>query len=91
VTKRSAVTAQSKDPYSRNQAQTPRFLPPHGTCGDSRPRLSGGAKLRSALSYENIFRIIIMQFIAAAHSFDVRSVKKTCDCAFAATSQWRSK
>ncbi len=30
-----------------------------------------------ALSYENIFRIIIMQFIDA-HSFDVRSVKKTC-------------
>jgi len=31
----------------------------------------------AALSYENIFRIIIMQFIDA-HSFDVRSVKKTC-------------
>jgi hypothetical protein len=30
-----------------------------------------------ALTYENIFRIIIMQFIDA-HSFDVRSVKKTC-------------
>ena len=30
-----------------------------------------------ALSYENIFRIIIMQFIDA-YSFDVRSVKKTC-------------
>jgi len=29
------------------------------------------------LSYENIFRIIIMQFIDA-HSFDLRSVKKTC-------------
>jgi hypothetical protein len=29
------------------------------------------------LSYDNIFRIIIMQFIDA-HSFDVRSVKKTC-------------
>ena len=29
------------------------------------------------LSYENIFRIIIMQFIDA-HSFDVRSIKKTC-------------
>jgi len=31
----------------------------------------------AALSYENIFRIIIMQFIDT-HSFDVRSVKKTC-------------
>jgi len=31
----------------------------------------------NALSYENIFRIIIMQFIDA-HSFDVRSVKNTC-------------
>ncbi len=30
-----------------------------------------------ALTYENIFRIIIMQFIDA-YSFDVRSVKKTC-------------
>jgi uncharacterized radical SAM superfamily Fe-S cluster-containing enzyme len=30
-----------------------------------------------SISYENIFRIIIMQFIDA-HSFDVRSVKKTC-------------
>src|SRR5579863_2081733 len=30
-----------------------------------------------SLTYENIFRIIIMQFIDA-HSFDVRSVKKTC-------------
>ncbi len=29
------------------------------------------------LSYENIFRILIVQFIDA-HSFDVRSVKKTC-------------
>jgi uncharacterized radical SAM superfamily Fe-S cluster-containing enzyme len=31
----------------------------------------------AALNYENIFRVIIMQFIDA-HSFDVRSVKKTC-------------
>ena len=30
-----------------------------------------------AISYDNVFRIIIMQFIDA-HSFDVRSVKKTC-------------
>ncbi len=29
------------------------------------------------ITYENIFRIIIMQFIDT-HSFDVRSVKKTC-------------
>jgi hypothetical protein len=29
------------------------------------------------LGYENIFRVLIMQFIDA-HSFDVRSVKKTC-------------
>jgi uncharacterized radical SAM superfamily Fe-S cluster-containing enzyme len=29
------------------------------------------------LSYQNLFRIIIMQFIDA-HAFDVRSVKKTC-------------
>src|SRR5262249_3239447 len=29
------------------------------------------------ITYENIFRIIIMQFIDA-HSFDVRSVKNTC-------------
>lgn len=30
-----------------------------------------------SLGYENLFRIIIMQFIDA-HSFDVRSVKKSC-------------
>ena len=29
------------------------------------------------LGYDNVFRVIIMQFIDA-HSFDVRSVKKTC-------------
>lgn len=31
----------------------------------------------ASLSYRNIFRVLIMQFIDA-HSFDVRSVKKTC-------------
>ena len=30
-----------------------------------------------SLTYDNIFRIIIMQFLDA-HNFDVRSVKKTC-------------
>jgi len=29
------------------------------------------------LGYQNIFRVLIMQFIDA-YSFDVRSVKKTC-------------
>jgi uncharacterized radical SAM superfamily Fe-S cluster-containing enzyme len=29
------------------------------------------------LGYENVFRVIIMQFIDA-HAFDVRSVKKSC-------------
>jgi 7,8-dihydro-6-hydroxymethylpterin dimethyltransferase len=29
------------------------------------------------LGYQNIFRVLIMQFIDA-HSFDVRSVKKSC-------------
>jgi uncharacterized radical SAM superfamily Fe-S cluster-containing enzyme len=37
------------------------------------PRLSAPADL----SYENIFRVLIMQFIDA-YSFDVRSVKKSC-------------
>ena len=31
----------------------------------------------SGLTYENLFRVLIMQFINA-YSFDVRSVKKTC-------------
>jgi uncharacterized radical SAM superfamily Fe-S cluster-containing enzyme len=31
----------------------------------------------ATLGYENLFRVIIMQFIDA-YSFDVRSVKKTC-------------
>jgi uncharacterized radical SAM superfamily Fe-S cluster-containing enzyme len=33
--------------------------------------------LPEGLGYENLFRVIIMQFIDA-HTFDVRSVKKTC-------------
>ena len=37
------------------------------------PRLDAPA----TLGYQNIFRVIIMQFIDA-YSFDVRSVKKTC-------------
>jgi 7,8-dihydro-6-hydroxymethylpterin dimethyltransferase len=37
------------------------------------PRLQAPA----ALGYQNIFRVLIMQFIDA-YSFDVRSVKKTC-------------
>ena len=37
------------------------------------PRLDAPA----SLTYQNIFRVLIMQFIDA-HSFDVRSVKKTC-------------
>ena len=37
------------------------------------PRLAAPGEL----SYENVFRVLIMQFIDA-HSFDVRSVKKTC-------------
>jgi pyruvate-formate lyase-activating enzyme len=40
-------------------------------------RATKTAPAASSLTYENIFRIIIMQFIDA-HSFDVRSVKKTC-------------
>jgi hypothetical protein len=41
------------------------------------PPARSAAESSPPLSYENIFRIIIMQFIDA-HSFDVRSVKKTC-------------
>jgi 7,8-dihydro-6-hydroxymethylpterin dimethyltransferase len=37
------------------------------------PRLDAPAQL----GYDNIFRVLIMQFIDA-YSFDVRSVKKTC-------------
>ncbi len=31
----------------------------------------------AGIGYDNIFRVIIMQFLDA-HNFDVRSVKKTC-------------
>jgi 7,8-dihydro-6-hydroxymethylpterin dimethyltransferase len=31
----------------------------------------------AGLAYDRVFRVIIMQFIDA-HSFDVRSIKKTC-------------
>jgi uncharacterized radical SAM superfamily Fe-S cluster-containing enzyme len=48
-----------------------------GTDAFVRPAERSAAAPSAALSYENIFRIIIMQFIDA-HSFDVRSVKKTC-------------
>jgi organic radical activating enzyme len=41
------------------------------------PPARSAAESSPSLTYENIFRIIIMQFIDA-HSFDVRSVKKTC-------------
>ncbi len=34
-------------------------------------------QLGSGLGYDNLFRVIIMQFLDA-HSFDVRSVKKSC-------------
>jgi hypothetical protein len=48
-----------------------------GTDAFVRPPERRDATSQPPLSYENIFRIIIMQFIDA-HSFDVRSVKKTC-------------
>lgn len=53
---------------------------PESSTGAVGTAVDGGtADSRSTLplTYENIFRIIIMQFIDA-HSFDVRSVKKTC-------------
>jgi molybdenum cofactor biosynthesis enzyme MoaA len=50
---------------------------PVGTAAFGRPAERSATPLQPPLSYENIFRIIIMQFIDA-HSFDVRSVKKTC-------------
>ena len=34
-------------------------------------------RVAARLGYENVFRVIIMQFIDA-HAFDVRSVKKSC-------------
>ncbi len=48
-----------------------------GTAASAVQSSEAGLNSASSLSYENIFRIIIMQFIDA-HSFDVRSVKKTC-------------
>src|SRR5579862_9355810 len=52
---------------------------PQSSAGTLRELLCCLPKLLApeAVTYENIFRIIIMQFIDA-HSFDVRSVKKTC-------------
>ena len=43
----------------------------------SKPGEPAQSAPQASLTYENIFRVIIMQFIDA-HSFDVRSVKKTC-------------
>ncbi len=39
-------------------------------------RVSTAASLRN-ISYQNVFRVLIVQFIDA-HSFDLRSIKKTC-------------
>jgi hypothetical protein len=47
-----------------------------GAMSDLLADVPGMAAL-SQLSYENIFRILIVEFIDA-HSFDLRSVRKTC-------------
>ena len=62
-----ATTGYSK----RSQTQPP------SPCHSNEARSAKEESAVPALSYENIFRVIIMQFIDA-HSFDVRSVKKTC-------------
>jgi 7,8-dihydro-6-hydroxymethylpterin dimethyltransferase len=44
----------------------------------SEPARSGGEEPAApAITYDNVFRVIIMHFLDA-HAFDVRSVKKTC-------------
>ena len=55
----------------------PRVWIPTESCHSEPARSGGEEPAVPALSYDNIFRVIIMQFIDA-HSFDVRSVKKTC-------------
>jgi 7,8-dihydro-6-hydroxymethylpterin dimethyltransferase len=52
---------------------------PHSGAGSLRELLCCLPKVFAPtdITYENVFRVIIMQFIDA-HSFDVRSVKKTC-------------
>ena len=54
-------------PERPRRAHVARLLPPA-----RRGRGTG-----SNLSYDNLFRIIIMQFIDA-HNFDVRAIKKSC-------------
>ena len=57
----------------------------HGRLAGSRRRCRSSScsaacrwcRRRQAITYDNIFRVIIMQFLDA-HNFDVRSVKKTC-------------
>ncbi|MCI0657031.1 MAG: radical SAM protein, partial [Acidobacteria bacterium] len=72
--------------YERNEAIRGQIFRLFST---SHSPISGAASLRDllcclpsasvpdTLGYENLFRIIIMQFIDA-HAFDVRSVKKSC-------------
>jgi hypothetical protein len=52
---------------------------PRSSAGSLRELLCCLPKLfvSDSITYDNVFRVIIMQFIDA-HSFDVRSVKKTC-------------
>ncbi|HLW86599.1 MAG TPA: radical SAM protein [Candidatus Sulfotelmatobacter sp.] len=52
-------------------------VPPARSAAESSRPISAEIPAPQPLAYENIFRIIIMQFIDA-HSFDVRSIKKTC-------------
>jgi uncharacterized radical SAM superfamily Fe-S cluster-containing enzyme len=39
--------------------------------------MRGGTASGDSIGYDNVFRVLIMQFLDA-HNFDVRSVKKTC-------------
>jgi uncharacterized radical SAM superfamily Fe-S cluster-containing enzyme len=41
------------------------------------PKVSFAGQAGGGLDYRNVFRVLILQFLDA-HSFDVRSVKKTC-------------
>ncbi len=69
-----SVETTSTKPVETAASAVPQARSPAKSESDLRHRRNSSVP---TLTYENIFRVIIMQFIDA-HSFDVRSVKKTC-------------
>ena len=60
-----------------NRLEEQRELPPSVVANAVATADAAQAQAPEGLGYQNLFRIVLMAFIDA-HSFDVRSVKKSC-------------